>query len=162
MITRINMSLLDLFYLKQNSKHINIDNCHEWGEYVLYNYCLRNPQSYGQAIERRIIENNNWIRNKKTENAGDAKENNINKEIKVSITDKSIGSYNIVQIRPNANIVSYLLFFIKIKENGSVITNVFEVPKNNINSIPGLGRAHGLKTQDENQKYIDHKVHNCS
>jgi hypothetical protein len=110
-------------------------------------------------IEKRIIKNNGFRKLKSELNIGDAEENGLNKEIKISISaDDDQPTFNIVQIRPHADISSYLIWFIEIDKNCMILNHTYEVPKEDMMKIPGIGGAHGTKISNVNQKNVEYRV----
>lgn len=144
--------------IKKQQKLENPDNYINWDEFVLLCYNTRTPQSYGALIEKRIIKNNGF-RKLKSELNIDAEENGLNKEIKISISaDDDQPTFNIVQIRPHADISSYLIWFIEIDKNCMILNHTYEVPKEDMMKIPGIGGAHGTKISNVNQKNVEYRV----
>jgi hypothetical protein len=145
--------------IKKQQKLENPDNDINWDEFVLLCYNTRTPQSYGALIEKRIIKNNGFRKLKSELNIGDAEENGLNKEIKISISaDDDQPTFNIVQIRPHADISSYLIWFIEIDKNCMILNHTYEVPKEDMMKIPGIGGAHGTKISNVNQKNVEYRV----
>jgi hypothetical protein len=145
--------------IKKQQKLENPDNYINWDEFVLLCYNTRTPQSYGALIEKRIIKNNGFRKLKSELNIGDAEENGLNKEIKISISaDDDQPTFNIVQIRPHADISSYLIWFIEIDKNCMILNHTYEVPKEDMMKIPGIGGAHGTKISNVNQKNVEYRV----
>ena len=145
--------------IKKQQKLENPDNDINWDEFVLLCYNTRTPQSYGALIEKRIIKNNGFRKLKSELNVGDAEENGLNKEIKISISaDDDQPTFNIVQIRPHADISSYLIWFIEIDKNCMILNHTYEVPKEDMMKIPGIGGAHGTKISNVNQKNVEYRV----
>ena len=145
--------------IKKQQKLENPDNYINWDEFVLLCYNTRTPQSYGALIEKRIIKNNGFRKLKSELNIGDAEENGLNKEIKISISaDDDQPTFNIVQIRPHADISSYLFWFIEIDKNCMILNHTYEVPKEDMMKIPGIGGAHGTKISNVNQKNVEYRV----
>ena len=145
--------------IKKQQKLENPDAYEHWDEFILLCYNTRTPQSYGALIEKRIIKLNGFRKLKSELNIGDAEENGFNKEIKISISaDDEQPTFNIVQIRPHANISSYLIWFIEIDKECNILNHTFEVPKEDMMKIPGVGGAHGTKESNVNQKNIEYRV----
>lgn len=145
--------------IKKQQKSENPDAYVHWDDFILLCYNTRTPQSYGALIEKRIIQKNGLRKLKSELNIGDAEENGLYKEIKISISsDDNKPTFNIVQIRPHANIFSYLIWFIEIDKDCMIINHTFEVPKEDIMNIPGVGGAHGTKESNVNQKNIEYRV----
>ena len=148
--------LKEMVIQKIKAKKENVELYSDPEDFILNCYLNRTPQSYGALIEKRIIKKNNLKKLKAKYNIGDAEENKKNKEIKVSISDNDI--FNIVQIRPHADIFSYIIWFFEITNIGEVQFYCFEIPKKDIMTIDGLGGAHGTKESNKEQKNIEYRV----
>lgn len=115
----------------------------------------RTPQSYGCRIEKRYIEKNKMTKIKK-KNHGDAMDGLEANEIKGSISDN--GSFNIVQIRPHDIFDYYLVLFFEIASNGDVFQHFFKVPKSDMMTFRGVGRAHGTKESNVKNANVEYRL----
>lgn len=120
--------------------------CKDWDTFLLH-CALLNPQSYGAAIEKKFIIDNNLRKNNPSDNNGDVYNSKFNRnyEIKTSYLSKD-DTYNLVQIRSWQD-VDYYILIIDISDE-KVNKTLFVLNHQKMcNEIEKYGNnAHGTKS----------------
>lgn len=141
----------NIMELKNNKKDI-INEPDD--ELFFYKCSILNPQSYGTMIQNRFIKRNNGIKIKSSLNKGDCSINNVNYEVKASIS--SINKYNVVQIRLWQP-VDYILIFVNFDKEltVSICKLTHEQMEKEVEKRKQY--AHGTKTANLDNKNIEYR-----
>lgn len=130
-----------------------------WEEFILA-MSLKTPQSYGAAIQNRIIKELNGYKIPASQEKGDCVIDSYYHEIKSSILTHTNDTMNLVQIRPWQNIKGYYCFAFDIRKYKKFdIYQFFLTHEQMIEEINLIGAlSHGTKRTAQNNKHNEQSV----